>query len=195
MAGYRLSLINLFKKWKLELYPKEEVKELSLVWHYLDPWQDNSAGLHKLGTKFVMLSLLNGNQSLLQDLQKHRNLGFKKLQLSAEFKAYKPPPSVYEGAAEAMKFEPGEIAMVAAHLDDLKAARESGSKTIYMEEAGGRMDPDQEEYKDVKTWVCIWVNEDEDGFVEVARRRFDIRSLGRMEWAIIKGKARITRSM
>jgi 2-haloacid dehalogenase len=169
---HHLALIDLLKKWELEgLYSEEEVKELSLIWHYLDPWADSSPGLQKLGSKFITSTLSNGNQSLLKDLDKHGNLGFEKLQSSADFKAYKPHPSVYEGAAKALGLEPGEVAMVAAHLNDLKAARGCGFRTIYVERAREEdWSPEQEEYTESKTWVDMWITEREDGFLEVARR-------------------------
>lgn len=169
---HHVSLIDLLKKWELEgLYTEEEVEELSLIWHYLDPWTDSSAGLQKLGTKFITSTLSNGNQSLLKDLDKHGNLGFQKLQSSADFKAYKPHPSVYKGAAKAMGFAPEDVAMVAAHLSDLKAARGCGFKTIYVERKQEEdWKPEQEEYNDAKTWVDMWVTEEENGFLEVARR-------------------------
>jgi 2-haloacid dehalogenase len=169
---HHLALIALLKKWELEgLYSNEEVKDLSLIWHYLDPWIDSSTGLQKLGTKFITSTLSNGNQSLLKDLDQHGNLGFKKLQSSADFKAYKPHPSVYKGAAKALELEPGEVAMVAAHLNDLKAARGYGFRTIYVERRQEEdWSPEQEEYKEAKTWVDMWITEHEDGFLEVARR-------------------------
>jgi 2-haloacid dehalogenase len=150
-----LSLKSLLGKWELEgLYTEEEVEELSVIWHHLDPWTDSSSGLQKLGTKFVTSTLSNGNQSLLKDLDEHGNLGFKKLQSSADFKAYKPHPSVYKGAAEAMGLPPDEVAMVAAHLVDLKAARGCGFRTIYVERKQEEdWKPEQEQYKDAKTWV------------------------------------------
>lgn len=169
---HHLALIDLLKKWRLEgLYTNDEVEELSLVWHYLDPWKDSSAGIHKLGTKFITSTLSNGNQSLLHDLEKHGSLGFKKIQSSEDFKAYKPHRKVYLGAAKAMELEPKDVAMVAAHLLDLKAARNLGFRTIYVERAREEdLSPDHEDYLDAKTWVDMWVREQEDGFVEVARR-------------------------
>ena len=171
-SHHHLSLIELLKKWQLEdLYTKDEVEDLSLIWHFLDPWKDSSSGLQKLGTKFITSTLSNGNQSLLKDLDTHGNLAFKKLQSSADFKAYKPHPSVYHGAAKAMGLEPSQVAMVAAHLNDLKAARACGFRTIYVERRREEdWKPEQEEYKDATTWVDMWVAEGEDGFVEVARR-------------------------
>lgn len=169
---HHLALIDLLKQWKLEeMYTEDEVKELSLIWHYLDPWPDSSAGLHKLNTKFITSTLSNGNQSLLKDLNDHGNLGFKKLQSSGDFKAYKPHRTVYLGAANAMGVEPTDVAMVAAHLSDLQAARGLGFKTIYVERKDEEdWKPHQEEYKDAKTWVDMWIKEEENGFVEVARR-------------------------
>jgi 2-haloacid dehalogenase len=171
---HHLALIDLLKKWQLEgLYTEDEVKELSLIWHHLDPWADTAAGLHKLGTKFDTSTLSNGHRSLVKDLNEHGKLGFKRLQTSTDFKAYKPHPSVYLGAAKTMGVDPGkgEIAMVACHLNDLAAARGLGFKTIYVERKQEEdWSPEQQEYKDAKTWVDMWVKEEEEGFVEVARR-------------------------
>lgn len=169
---HHLSLLELLNKWGLEgLYSDDEVEDLSKIWHFLDPWSDSSHGIQKLGTKFTTSTLSNGNQELLKDLDAHGDLGFKKLQSSADFKAYKPHPNVYLGAAKAMGLEPGEVAMVAAHLNDLKAARGCGFKTIYVERKEEEdWKVDSEEYSDAKSWVDMWVTVEEDGFVEVARR-------------------------
>ena len=167
-----LSLLKLLEKHGLDgIYTEDEVKDISLVYHFLDPWKDSSVGIHRLGSKFITSSLSNGNSSLLKDLEKHGNLGFKKLQSSADFKAYKPHPTVYTGAARALGLEPGEVAMVAAHLADLKAARDCGFQTIYVERKREEdWAPEQEEYQNAKSWVDMWVKESEDGLIEVARR-------------------------
>jgi 2-haloacid dehalogenase len=160
----------LFRRWGLEgVYNEDEIKDLSRVWHFLDPWQDSASGLHKLGTKFITSTLSNGTRSLLRDLDERGSLGFKLIQSSEDFKAYKPHPSVYLGAAKKMDVKPKEVAMVAAHLRDLKAARSCGFKTIYVER---KLEDEeaQEEYRDAKDWVDMWVTEAENGFLEVARR-------------------------
>ncbi|KAG4431900.1 hypothetical protein IFR05_012612 [Cadophora sp. M221] len=171
-AHHHHSLISQLKKWDLEgLYDEHEVKELSLIWHYLEPWEDSSAGIHALGRKFTTSTLSNGNQSLLRDLQDHGVLGFAMLQSSGDFRAYKPHPSVYRGAAERMGFRTEEVAMVAAHLGDLEAARACGMRTVYVER---RMEedwrPGEERFEAARRWVDVWVKEDEGGFLEVARR-------------------------
>jgi 2-haloacid dehalogenase len=169
---HQVSLTDLLRKWNLEsLYTDDEVQDLSLVWHSLQPWPDSSEGIHLLNKQFTTSTLSNGNQSLLKDLNDHGKLGFSKLQSSADFKAYKPHPRVYQGAAEALGLDPAEIAMVAAHLSDLRAARACGFRTIYVErEREEDWSPQQDEYRDAQTWVDMWVAEGEKGFVEVAER-------------------------
>lgn len=169
---HRISLVELLRKWGLEaLYDEGEVEELSKVWHYLDPWTDSAAGLKRLGARFVTSTLSHGTQSLLRDLDEHGSLGFQVIQSAEDFKAYKPHPRTYLGACERLGLEPGEVAMVAAHLGDLKAARGCGMRTVYVERRGEEdWDVMGEEYRDAKMWVDVWVAQDEEGFVEVARR-------------------------
>ncbi|KAI1088803.1 haloacid dehalogenase [Rostrohypoxylon terebratum] len=166
------ALHELLRKWELtSIYTDDEVRSLSVVWHKLKPWDDSAAGIKRLGTKYVTSTLSNGNQSLLQDLNAHGDLGFRKIQSSADFGAYKPHPTVYLGAAAALGVRPDEVAMVAAHLSDLAGARKTGLRTIYVErpreEAWGT---EEQQYKEAREWVDLWVSEGEDGFLEVARR-------------------------
>ena len=54
--------------------------------------------------------------------------------LSAEvFRAYKPHPSTYLGVAKLFDLEPAEVMLVAAHQDDLAAARNCGLQSAYIE--------------------------------------------------------------
>jgi 2-haloacid dehalogenase len=166
------SLVELLQRWNLTgLYSDEEVKELSLLWHRLQPWQDSSEGLKKLGTKFVTSTLSNGNPELLKDLDANGDLGFHEFLSAANFGVYKPDPKVYLGAAESLGVRPDEIAMVACHLGDLNAARSHGMRTIYVERSLEEdWDEDEARYKNAKEWVDIWVPENSGGLVEVARR-------------------------
>jgi 2-haloacid dehalogenase len=94
--------------------------------------------------------------------------------ISAEdFGAYKPHPSVYLGAAKKLGLEPGECALVAAHLGDLKAARGCGYQTIYIERSKEEAWPSEDIAKAKKeAWVDMWIGLDEGagGFLEVAKR-------------------------
>lgn len=106
---------------------------LNRVWHRLAAWPDSVAGLTRLKARFTICSLSNGNLGLLTDMAKHAGLPWDCV-LSAEvFRAYKPDPRVYRGAAEVFDADPAEVLMVAAHHDDLAAARATGLQTAYIE--------------------------------------------------------------
>ncbi|KAK8131245.1 hypothetical protein PG984_007683 [Apiospora sp. TS-2023a] len=166
------SLLELLGHWGLAgVFSDEEARSLSLIWHYLRPWDDTVQGLSMLGTRYTTSTLSNGNQQLLRDLNEHGKLGFHRLISSADFKAYKPNPKTYLGAVDALGRQPGECAMVAAHLGDLKAARSCGLKTVYVER------PREEDWasqpnliEEARSWIDVWVAADQAGFVEVARR-------------------------
>ncbi|KAJ3551309.1 hypothetical protein NPX13_g11392 [Xylaria arbuscula] len=131
------SLKELLQKWGVAgVYTEEETRSLSLTWHYLRPWDDSAAGIQKLGTRYVTATLSNGNRSLLEDLNEHGTLGFRRIISTADFGAYKPHPSTYRGAVDTLNCVPEQVAMVAAHLGDLQAARTNGLRTIYVEREG-----------------------------------------------------------
>ncbi|KAI0536100.1 haloacid dehalogenase [Xylaria digitata] len=166
------SLKELLDKWGiLGVYTDEEIRSLSLIWHYLTPWEDSALGIQKLGTRYVTATLSNGNRSLLRDLDAHGSLGFNRIISAADFGAYKPHPSTYLGAVQALACSPNEVAMVAAHLGDLHAARANGLRTIYVERDREEEWPrDDSRWKDARGWADLWIPQEEGGFVEVARR-------------------------
>ena len=45
---------------------------------------------------------------------------------------YKPKPEVYLASARVLGLEPGQVTMVAAHNDDLFAARDAGLRTAFV---------------------------------------------------------------
>jgi 2-haloacid dehalogenase len=169
---HRESLIELLSEWELAgLYTPAEIESLSKTWHYLDPWPDSSAGIHKLGKYLVTATLSNGNQTLLQDLQTHGSLGFQKLFSAEDFKAYKPSPETYLGACEKLGLKPHEVAMAAAHLHDLLAASRCGLRTVYVERpAEEKWRKEEANYSQGKIWVDMWIPQEQEGLLEVARR-------------------------
>ena len=78
-------------------------------------------------------TLSNGNTNLLRDLRDFGGLGFHHLLCAETFGVYKPKPETYLGAARELGVEPRQLAMVAAHLSDLAAARSFGLRTVYVE--------------------------------------------------------------
>jgi 2-haloacid dehalogenase len=125
--------------------PEDEVADLNLAWHRLDPWPDSVEGLKRLKSKFIVSTLSNGEVRLLVDMAKYAGLAWDCI-LSAELTgAFKPEPSCYLNAAKILGLEPGEVMMVAAHKADLKAAQAVGFQAAYVPrpmEAGPSRTPD-----------------------------------------------------
>jgi len=164
------SLILLLQEWGIsEAYSDGESRELSLVWHRLVPWTDSIAGLRRLNAKYTTATLSNGNQELLKDLNRMLDDGFQLIFSVADFGAYKPNPLVHDGTVSKLGLPPEHVALVAAHLGDLKAARGRGMKTIYVERLAEEV-YGPEEIEKAREWVDIWVPLEEEGFIEVARR-------------------------
>lgn len=160
------------RDWQLDgLWTDAQVRELSFVWHYLDPWPDSPTGLNMLNETFVTATLSNGNVALLTDMAEHANLRWTHIFSAEQFKAYKPSPLVYKGAAERLGLRTDECALVAAHLGDLKAARQCGYQTVYVEREQEE-DWNAEEVKRAKEegWVDMWVPLRRGGLVDVALR-------------------------
>ena len=115
----------------LRLRPAE-VRDLNAAWHRLEPWPDSAGGLARLKRRFVIGTLSNGNMSLLIDLARAGRLPWDVI-LSAElFRHYKPDPEVYVGAAELLGLPARAVMLVAAHKDDLAAARRCGLRTAFV---------------------------------------------------------------
>jgi 2-haloacid dehalogenase len=111
----------------------EDVDELNRAWHRLDPWPDTVPGLTRLKEKFTITTLSNGNMSLLTNMAKRAGLPWDCV-ISAElFHHYKPDPQAYLGCADLLDVAPDELMLVAAHPSDLRAARDAGLMTAYVD--------------------------------------------------------------
>lgn len=129
---HRLILDELLEKFAIVGLTEDEIDHLNRAWHRLDPWPDSRRGLALLKRKHIIATLSNGNVALLVDMAKHGRLPWDTV-LSAElFKHYKPDPESYLGAAAILGCEPAEVMMVAAHKDDLRAAKACGLATGFV---------------------------------------------------------------
>lgn len=142
---HRMILDELLPRFRLGRLPADDVARLNRVWHRLQPWPDARAGLAKLKRRHIIATLSNGNVALLTNMAKHAKLPWDCI-LSAEVvRHYKPDPETYLGAADLLGVKPGELMMVAAHKDDLHAARACGLKTAFVprpREYGPQAKPD-----------------------------------------------------
>ena len=125
----RLILNDLIRQFDIMGLTEEEIDHFNRAWHRLWPWPDSVGGLHRLSSGYIVSTLSNGNVSLLTNMAKYAGLPWNCI-LSAElFGHYKPDPEVYLGAAKLLGPAPAQVMMVAAHVDDLKAAKKLGLKT------------------------------------------------------------------
>lgn len=110
--------------------------------------------------------------SLLDDLNAYAKLHFTHVFSAEVFGSYKPSPKVYLGAVERLGLRPGDCAMVAAHLDDLKAAKSHGLQTVYVERPGEESwAPEDVKKAKGEGWVDLWVDHSGNrGFVTVAEK-------------------------
>lgn len=124
-----------------------ELDGLNRAWHRLDPWPDAIAGLTRLRKKFIVAALSNGNIALMTNLSRYSGLPWDCI-LGAELvRRYKPDHEVYRSAADFLDLERPEVMMVAAHLSDLRAAKEVGLTTAFVTrplEYGPNEQPDLE---------------------------------------------------
>jgi 2-haloacid dehalogenase len=130
---HRLILDGLLPTFGLTDLTEAQKQHLNKVWHRLDPWPDTVAGLTRLKSRHTICSLSNGNIGLLTNMAKRAGLPWDCV-LSAEvFRAYKPDPATYLGVARVFDVAPSDVMLVAAHQDDLAAARACGLRTAYIE--------------------------------------------------------------
>jgi 2-haloacid dehalogenase len=129
---HRRSLETLVAQLGITGLTDADLDYLSRGWHRLHPWSDSIAGLTRLKSKYILSPLSNGNVALLTNMAKFAGLPWD-LVMSAElFEHYKPDPETYLGAARLLGLAPGEVMMVAAHNNDLEAARRCGLKTAFV---------------------------------------------------------------
>jgi 2-haloacid dehalogenase len=133
---HRRSLERILPQFHLKDVPEAALRDLNLAWHRLDAWTDAPAALARLGKKFWLAPLSNGNISLMVDLARRNKFPWDAI-LGAEIaQDYKRKPGVYLAACAAFDLEPAQCMMVAAHSNDLEAAAKLGLRTAHTARPG-----------------------------------------------------------
>ena len=109
-----------------------ELDELNLAWHRLDPWPDVLPGLARLRQKFIVAPLSNGNIILMLDIAKRAGIPWDAILGAEVVQAYKPTPQAYLRTVDLLGMRPEQVCLVAAHNNDLAAARACGLKTAFV---------------------------------------------------------------
>jgi 2-haloacid dehalogenase len=129
---HRASLEELTREFGIVGLSEEEKDHLNRIWHRLEPWPDAVAGLTLLKRRHIIAPLSNGNVALLVNLARRAGLPWDLILSSELIRLYKPDPETYLLAPYLLDLHPEQVMMVAAHTDDLRAARENGLKTAYV---------------------------------------------------------------
>ncbi|KAK6836669.1 hypothetical protein PG987_007164 [Apiospora arundinis] len=172
---HRRNLDELISEFQLDgLWGTDAEKEqLVHLWHELDAWPDSAAALARFAKLGPTAMLSDGSVALLTSLEQRNGLGFNSERIwgSDTWMAYKPDPAVYLGAVKKLGLEPGEVALVAAHLGDLKGAKKCGLKALYVER------PFEERYTEAEIeearregWVDVWVPYGPGGLLGIVER-------------------------
>jgi 2-haloacid dehalogenase len=128
----RIILDKLIAEFKITGLSESEIEEFNHIWHRLKPWPDAVSGLRRLKKKFTIAPLSNGNVSLLTDVAKFGALPWDLIIGADLSRHYKPDREVYLTASSLLELPPERIMMVAAHQDDLRAAKGIGFRTAFV---------------------------------------------------------------
>jgi 2-haloacid dehalogenase len=131
-AIHRMLLNDLLTEFNIAGLTEGDKDHLNRVWHRLKPWPDSVSGLKRLRKRFTIATLSNGNVALLTNMAKNAGLPWDCILSSELARHYKPDPIVYETAARLLGLEPGQVMMVAAHQEDLRAAKRVGFKAAFV---------------------------------------------------------------
>ena len=131
-ALHRMILDELLRQFGIANLSPIEIEHFNRAWHRLKPWRDSRAGLRRLKRKYVVATLSNGNVALLTNMAKWAGLPWDCILSGELFGHYKPDPEVYRGAASLLSLATDEVMMVAAHKDDLFAAKACGLRTAFV---------------------------------------------------------------
>ena len=106
--------------------------EFNSAWERLDPWPDVATDLAKLKERAIIAPCSNGSIGLMTRLARYGSLPWDCILGADIAQNYKPESAVYLACCKALRLEPAEIMMVAAHNDDLIAARKCGLQTGFI---------------------------------------------------------------
>jgi 2-haloacid dehalogenase len=129
---HRESLEKLIARYRIEGLSEVDIEHISRVWHRLDPWPDAVEGLKRLKTKFVIAPCSNGNIALMVNMAKRAGLPWDCILGAETARAYKPMPEAYLASCRQLGLAPASVMMVAAHNNDLRAAKAQGLKTAFV---------------------------------------------------------------
>ena len=110
----------------------EDLTDFARDWERLDPWPDVVPGLKALRPHALLAPCSNGSTALMAHLARHAGFPWDAILGADAARDYKPKPAVYQASAAAFRLSPEEVMMVAAHEEDLLAAKAAGLQTAFI---------------------------------------------------------------
>src|ERR671922_2520896 len=129
---HRESLMKLLGRYRIAGLSDADIDHLNRAWHRLDPWPDVVEGLKRLKSKFIIAPCSNGNIALMVNLAKRAGLPWDCILGAETARAYKPMPEAYLNSCRQLGLAPSSVLMVAAHNNDLRAAKAQGLRTAFV---------------------------------------------------------------
>ena len=129
---HKESLIKILKELNIHGFTEDNINHLNNAWHRLAHWNDTVEGLNLLKSNFSISTLSNGGIDLLTNMANTQNLPWDNIFSAETFMHYKPDSETYLGAVDKLNLETQEVMLVAAHNQDLLAAKKYGLKTAFV---------------------------------------------------------------
>jgi 2-haloacid dehalogenase len=110
-----------------------EVDGLMQAWQQLKPFDDVAAAMERLGKRYRLVALSNGERAYLDHLVRNRiQCRFNAVISVEEVGAFKPHPGVYRKGAAMLGLEVGQCMMVSANSFDVMGARMCGLRGAFV---------------------------------------------------------------
>jgi 2-haloacid dehalogenase len=129
---HRESLATLIGRYAIKGLSEADIDHLNRAWHRLDPWPDVLDGLLRLKKRFIIAPCSNGNIALMVNMAKRAGLPWDCILGAETARAYKPMPEAYLASCRQLGLAPANVLMVAAHNNDLRAAKKNGLCTAFV---------------------------------------------------------------
>ena len=114
-------------------YTKDEVRYLVGEIEKLKPFPEVPEALAKLGTRYRLVVLSNGDPDMLETAKQYHKVPFDKVISVAEANSFKPHVATYTKAAELCGVAPDQILFVANHAFDCIGAKSAGMRTAFID--------------------------------------------------------------
>jgi 2-haloacid dehalogenase len=129
---YRRALVQLLDKHNISGLGEDDIDYLNWAWTRTRPWPDSVAGLTLLKMRYILSPLSNASFAWLIDIARFAGLPFDCIISAENARCYKTRPEVYMTAVTLLGRKPEQVMLVAAHNNDLSAARSLGLRTAFI---------------------------------------------------------------